>query len=206
VSVYTESVQKLIDQLKKLPGIGEKTAERLAFHILKSPKDEAMELAFAVRDVKKNIRHCSICFNLAEGEQCPVCIDAKRNSGLLCVVEYPRDLISIEETGEYRGVYHVLLGTLSPVDDVKPEDIRIAELVERVSKGDFKEVILFTNATAEGDFTAHYIKRSLEKLPVKVTRMARGIPAGSEIEFVSKGVLADALSGRTDFSAEEADG
>ena len=202
MTTYTESVKRLIDQLKKMPGIGEKTAERLAFYLLKASKDEAMELAFSIRDVKKNIRHCSIWFNLAEKDLCPVCSDTRRDRNTICVVEYPRDLIAIEEVGEYRGVYHVLLGILSPVDEVKPEDIRIGELVKRVKKDNVKEVIIFTNATAEGDFTAHYIARMLGPLNVKLTRMARGIPAGSEIEFVNKGVIADALSGRTPFDSE----
>jgi len=203
MAAHTESVERLISQLKKLPGIGQKTAERLAFHLMKASKEEAMELAFSIRDVKKNIRHCSVCFNLAEEDLCPVCRDKRRDTSVICVVEYPRDLTAIEETGEYRGVYHILLGTLSPVDEVHPEDIRIKELIERAEKKDVQEVIIFTNATAEGDFTAHYIARELERCNVKVTRMARGIPAGSEIEFVSKGVIADALSGRTLFAMED---
>lgn len=206
MAAHTESVQRLIGQLKKLPGIGEKTAERLAFHLMKTSKEEAMELAFSIRDVKKNIRHCSVCFNLAEEDLCPVCRNKRRDTGLICVVEYPRDLAAIEETGEYSGVYHVLLGTLSPVDDVHPEDIKIKELIERAGKKDVKEVIVFTNATAEGDFTAHYIAGQLEQCSVKVTRMARGIPAGSEIEFVNKGVIADALAGRALFAMESQNG
>jgi len=203
MAVYTDSVRRLIEQFKKMPGIGEKTAERLAFYLLKASKEEAMELAFCIRDVKKNIRHCTVCFNLAEEDLCPVCKDARRDRSLMCVVEYPRDLVAIEETGEYRGVYHVLLGTLSPVEDVRPENLKIGELLARVKKGGVKEVILCTNATAEGDFTARYIAGLLKSLPVKVSRMARGIPAGCEIEFAAKGVLAEALHARTTFAVEE---
>lgn len=206
MTVYTESVQRLISQFKKLPGIGQKTAERLAFFLMKASKEEAMEFAFSIRDVKKNIRHCALCFNLAEKELCPVCGDSRRDRNTICVVEFPRDLMAIENAGEYRGVYHVLLGTLSPVDDVKPEDIRIDELIGRVKDSEVKEVILFTNATAEGDFTAHYIARMLEPFDVSVTRMARGIPAGSEIEFVNKGVISDALAGRIPVQTEHNDG
>ena len=202
MKAYTDSVARLIEQFCKLPGIGERSAERLALYVLKTPKDEAMELAFAIRDVKKNIRHCKTCFNLAEGDLCPVCSGKKRDTSLLCVVEFPRDLMAIEETGEYNGLYHVLLGTISPINDMSPEDIKSAELIQRVAKGDFKEVILFTNPTVEGDLTAGYIAEKLAGLDVKVTRMARGVPSGTELEFISKGVIADALNGRGAFSGK----
>lgn len=197
---YTDSVKNLIDQFAKLPGIGKKSAERLAMHVLKASKEDAMEFAFAIRDVKKNIRHCSVCFNLAEEKLCPVCSDNKRDTGLLCVVEFPRDLIAIEESGEYNGLYHVLMGVISPIDDTTSEDIRFSELIARVQEGKFKEVLIFTNPTAEGDMTAHYIARELEGNGINVTRMARGIPAGSELEFISTGAIADALRARTSFS------
>ncbi|MFC1581900.1 recombination mediator RecR [Planctomycetota bacterium] len=203
MKAYTESVTRLIDQFARMPGVGRKTAERLAFYVLKIPKDEAMDLAFSIRDVKKNIRHCRQCFNLAEEELCPICADPARDAGLLCVVEFPRDLMAIEDLGEYRGRYHVLLGVISPVDDTGPDDIRVAELLARAKEGTVKEVIIFTNPTAEGDMTALYIAGLLKGVSVTVTRMARGVPAGSELEFVNKGVIADALKGRTPFEAEE---
>ncbi|MFH1708598.1 MAG: recombination mediator RecR [Planctomycetota bacterium] len=203
MSEHTPSVTRLIDHIARMPGIGRKSAERLAFYILKLPKDEAMELAYAIRDVKKNIRHCAVCFNLAEEERCPVCRDARRDPSLLCVVAWPRDLAMVEETGTYRGLYHVLMGVISPVDEVLPADVRIAELVTRVRAGGVAEVIICTNPTAEGDFTAQYILRELAGLPVRVTRMARGVPAGSEIEFSAQGVIAEALAGRVAFTAGE---
>lgn len=206
MAFFTQSVEKLIAEFAKMPGIGEKTAQRLALYVLKQPRDEAMELAFSIRDVKKNITHCSRCYNLAEGELCPICSDAKRDASQICVVEYPRDLMAIEKGGEYRGLYHVLLGAVSPVDDVTPEDIKLKELVTRIEDEKTKEVIIFTNATTEGDLTAYYVAKNLEGLPVRVSRIARGVPAGSELEFLNEGVITDALRGRTDFTAEEPDG
>ena len=193
---YAEPIVRLIQELSKLPGIGEKTAERLAFHLLAQPASEAMLLAQAVRDLKEQVKSCSTCYTISERDPCEICSDAKRDLATLCVVEQTRDVWAIERTGSFRGGYHVLHGHLSPLDGVGPENLTIPGLVERVRKGGVREVILATNPTAEGDATACYLQTALQPLGARVTRIARGIPAGSTLEYSDRTVVNDALSGR----------
>jgi len=192
----TQSVGRLIDELAKLPGIGRKSAERLAYHLLRVHKPEALALADAIRDVRENVHYCTECYNLAEQSLCAICGDPKRDSTQLCVVEQPRDLMALEQAGVYRGLYHVLLGRIAPLDGVGPEQLTIEKLIERVRRGGFREIIMATNPTVEGDGTALYISNLLADLPVQVTRLARGITTGSVLEYTNKEVLADALTGR----------
>ena len=193
-----EPIVRLIQELSKLPGIGEKTAERLAFHLLAQPKSEALLLANAVRDLKEQVKSCTKCYNISETDFCEVCSDEKRDAGLICVVEQTRDLWAIERTGEFRGAYHVLHGHLSPLDGVGPENLTIPGLLDRVRKGGVREVILATNPTTEGDATAFYIQKAIGSA-VRVTRIARGISAGSTLEYSDRTVVGDALSGRREF-------
>lgn len=197
--MLSESVTRLIEEFAKLPGIGKKSAERLAYHVLRIHESEAGALADAIRAVKENVRYCRNCYNLTDGEECEICCDPKRDHGQLCVVEQPRDLIALEQPGTYRGLYHVLLGRLAPLDGVGPEQLTIEPLVERVRKGGFREVIMATNPTLEGDGTALYISNLLAGLPLELTRLARGITTGSVLEFANKEILADALAGRQKF-------
>ena len=195
----TESVANLIDQLARLPGIGRKSAERLTYHLLRVQQAEAIALADAIRQVRENVRYCRQCFNLAEQEMCNICRDPKRDGSLLCVVEQPRDLMSLEAAGAYRGLYHVLLGRIAPLDGMGPDQLTLEALVERVRTGQFREVIMATNPTVEGDGTALHISNLLADYPVEITRLARGITTGSILEFTNKEILADALSGRHKF-------
>ena len=199
MSVLTESVTRLVEEFAKLPGIGKKSAERLAYHILRVHKTEAMALAEAIRGVKENVRYCRICYNLAEQEECSICLDPRRDRTLLCVVEQPRDLMALEQAGNFQGLYHVLLGRIAPLEGLGPEQLTIDSLVRRVREGGFREVIMGTNPTLEGDGTALYISSLLAELPVEVTRLARGITVGSVLEFANKEILADALAGRQKF-------
>lgn len=192
----SESVSKVIDALARLPGIGRKSAERLAYHLLRVPKTEALALADAIRNVRENVRYCSECFGLAEGELCTICSDPKRDRTQLCIVEQPRDQISLEQSGAFKGLYHVLLGRISPLDNMGPDQLTLEPLVERVRKGEIREVILATNPTVEGDGTALYIANLLAEYPVTLTRLARGITSGSILEYTNKEILADALTGR----------
>ncbi len=194
---YTQSIQSLIEQLASLPGIGMRSAERIAFHLLKQSPEEAMKLANAIRDVKTRIRHCSICFNLTENDPCDICSDPGRDHSLVCVVEQPKDLLALESAGMYKGVYHVLMGRLAPLDEIGPGDLTIDALVQRLESGAVKEVIMGTNPTMEGDGTALHIQNVLQRLPqIQVTRLARGLPAGGSIEYANKNILADAILGR----------
>lgn len=195
----THAVTNLIDQFAKLPGIGRKSAERLAYHVLRIRKAEAMALADAVREVKENVRYCRSCCNLAEEEECSICRDPRRERDKLCVVEQPRDLMALEQTGMYRGLYHVLLGKIAPLDGVGPEQLTIDVLVRRVREGTIKEIIMATNPTVEGDGTALHISNLLSELPVRITRLARGLTTGSVLEYANKEMLADALSGRREY-------
>jgi recombination protein RecR len=196
VTEISESVTRLIDQMATLPGIGKKTAERLAYHMLHLPKEKAMLLAEAIRDVKENVRYCSRCFNLAEGELCSICADEKRNKRLLCIVEQPRDLIALEKTGQYEGLYHVLLGRIAPLEKIDAGDLTIDALIDRVRGGEFDEIIMATNPNLDGDGTAFYIQNLLQEFPVTITRLARGITTGSVLEFANNEILSDALAGR----------
>jgi len=199
VSELTQSVTRLIQEFAKLPGIGKKSAERLAYHVLRVSREEAMELAEAIRGVKDNVQYCKQCFNLAEGALCAICRDANRQQDLLCVVEQPRDLMALEQSGAYRGLYHVLLGRIAPLEGIGPDQLTIDALVKRVREGNFREIIMATNPTVEGDGTSLHISNLLEGLPVRITRLARGITSGSVLEFANKEILADALTGRQTF-------
>lgn len=192
----TQSVADCIDALAKLPGIGRKSAERLAYHILRVNKQEAYALADAIRAVRDNVCYCSVCYNLSEGQVCNICQDSKRDRKVLCVVEQPRDLMAIETTGKYRGLYHVLLGRIAPLDGVGPQQLTIDQLVDRVHKDGFEEVVMATNPNVEGDGTALYVSNRLADYPVEITRLARGITTGSILEHTNKEILADAMSDR----------
>lgn len=191
-----ESVERLVEQLARLPGVGRRTAERLADHLVRAPGEEAMALAVAIRDVKRAVRPCGTCGNFAESDPCPVCADPRRDRATVCVVSAVKDLLSLERAGVYRGHYHVLGGRVAPLEGVGPEDLRIESLVGRVKAGGVAEVILATDADAEGDMTAHLVARALEGTGVRVTRLSRGIPAGSSVEFASPATLGEALEGR----------
>lgn len=208
-AAYPESVTRLIDELAKLPGIGRRSAERLAFFILKQPKAEALEIARAVTDVKQRVRHCRVCYNLAdngpeaEATLCSICADDRRDRSQVMVVEQPRDLISLELSGVYKGLYHVLMGRIAPLEGVRAGDLTINDLVHRVSDASanaggvaVREVILALNPSLEGDGTGLYLQDALAQTGAKVTRLARGVPTGSQLEFASKAVLADAIQGR----------
>jgi recombination protein RecR len=199
MSELTQSVVQLIGEFAKLPGIGKKSAERLTYHILRIHRNEAMALADAIRNVKDNVQYCRKCYNLSEGEECAICRDAGRQTDLLCVVEQPRDLMALEQSGVYRGLYHVLLGRIAPLDGIGPEQLTIDALVRRVREGGFKELIMATNPTIEGDGTALHISNLLSGLPIHITRLARGITTGSVLEFANKEILADAMTGRQEF-------
>lgn len=190
------SVNELIDQLGRLPGVGRKSAERLAYHLLRVSKGEALALADAIREVRENVSYCSVCYNLAEGSLCAICRDPSRDSSKLCVVEQPRDLMALEQAGVYRGMYHVLLGRLAPLEGIGPDQLTIDGLVERVRRGNFAEIIMATNPTVEGDGSALYISNQLSEFPIEVTRLARGITTGSVLEHTNREILADALTGR----------
>ena len=199
MSGYSQAIETLIKELGKLPGIGTRSAERLAFHLLKSDRGEAMALAEAIRAVKLNVRPCKVCYNLAEGELCAVCSDARRDHAVVCVVEQPKDLLALESTGVYRGVYHVLMGHIAPLENVTADDLTIDALVDRVRGGGVREVILATNPNVSGDGTSLHISSVLAPTGVQITRLARGLPAGSQIEYANKSVLSDAIAERRDF-------
>ena len=196
MALYAKPIDHLIEALTRLPGIGKKTASRLAFHILRSSLSEARELARAILDVKEKIHLCSTCFNLTDEDPCRICQDERRSREILCVVEGPNDLMAVENTGVFNGRYHVLHGTISPLEGVGPDDIKIKELMERLQKEKISEVILATNPTVEGGTTALYLTDLIKPLGVKVTRIAYGIPMGSEIEYSDGMTLSKALEGR----------
>jgi recombination protein RecR len=190
------SVARVIEEFTRLPGIGRKSAERIAYHLLRVSKDDALALSNAIRDVRENVRYCSQCYNLAEGELCTICADDRRDRTTLCIVEQPRDLMALEQSGAYAGLYHVLLGRIAPLDGIGPDQLTIEALVHRVEQGGFREVIMATNPTVEGDATSLYLSNILAEYDVPVTRLARGITSGSVLEYANKEILADALSDR----------
>jgi len=196
---YGPAVQNLTDQFAKLPGIGRKSAERLTHYLLACSDGEALKLAEAIREVKSAIRSCAQCFNLTEGELCGVCSDPRRQRQVVCIVEQPRDVMSLEAAHVFQGLYHVLGGQISPLQGIGPEDLTISALVRRVRNDGIKEIVMATNPTLEGDGTALYISNLLENEPVKITRLARGVATGSVLEFANKEMLADALRGRQEF-------
>jgi recombination protein RecR len=196
MSKFAEPMVRLIDELKKLPGIGSKTAQRLAFHILRSSDDDAEALAIAVRDVKANLRLCSVCNNITDVDPCVYCSSATRNQRLVCVVEEPTNIASIEKTRNFNGVYHVLHGTISPLHGVGPEHLRIANLISRVENQQVDEVIIATNPTVEGEATATYLSGQLRRVGLRVTRIATGVPVGSDIEYADELTMLKAMEGR----------
>ncbi|NNN18407.1 MAG: recombination protein RecR [Acidimicrobiaceae bacterium] len=194
--MYTQSVQALIDELGKLPGIGPKSAQRVAFHLLKIDQTEALRLAEAITAARMNSTWCRTCFNISDTESCEICIDPKRDQSMICVVEEPKDIVAIEKTREYDGLYHVLQGSLNPIDGVGPDQIRVKELVTRLSNESIKEVILCTNPNLEGEATAMYISRLLSATGISVTRIASGLPVGGDLEYADELTLGRALEGR----------
>jgi recombination protein RecR len=190
-----DSLQRLVDQLQKLPGIGAKSAQRLAFHVLKTPRDEAERLIDAIRDVKDRVTYCSVCNNITDTDPCNICTNDGRDRRMICVVEEPQNVSVVEKTREFRGRYHVLMGTLSPLHGVGPDDLKIKGLLTRVAEG-VDEVILATNPTVEGEATALYLARLLKPLGVKVTRIAMGIPVGSDLEYADEVTMSRAMDGR----------
>jgi recombination protein RecR len=199
VKDYPEPVSRLIQELKRLPGIGLKSAQRIAFHILRSRREEAEALAGAISDVKEKITTCRVCNNVTDVDPCAYCASPERNSGLVCVVEEPPNVVAIEKTHEYKGRYHVLMGALSPLQGVGPEQLKIAGLMERVRAGDVKEVILATNPNVEGEATAIYLSKLIKPLGVKVTRIAMGVPVGSELDYADEITMGKALEGRREY-------
>jgi recombination protein RecR len=196
MSRFAEPMARLIDELKKLPGVGSKSAQRLAFHILRSSEDDAGALAGAIHDVKASLRLCSICNNITDVDPCTYCSSATRNQRLICVVEEPTNIAAVEKTRHYNGVYHVLHGAISPIHGVGPEQLRISNLMKRVEDGQADEIILATNPTVEGEATATYLSGQLRRAGLKVTRIATGIPAGSDIEYADEITMLKAMEGR----------
>jgi len=195
-SNYTPPVQSLIDELGRLPGIGPKSAQRIAFHLLKMPVEDATRLAHAITEAKARVRFCERCFNVADDVLCPICNDDGRDSSVICVVEESRDIVSIERTGEFRGRYHVLLGAMSPLEGIGPEQLKIRELVARIDPEDVQEIILCMNPNTEGEVTAMYLARLLKPIGLTVTRIASGLPVGGDLEYADELTLGRALEGR----------
>mgnify|MGYP003451832653 FL=1 len=200
MSAYAGPVQDLIDELGRLPGVGPKSAQRIAFHLLKLPKDDALRLARAIETAKDRVAWCTRCFNLADAEECGICRDDRRDPTVLCVVEEPKDLVAVEKTGEFRGRYHVLQGALNPMEGVGADQLRIRELLARIVPEGVQEVILCTNPNIEGEATAMYLARTLEPAGLKVTRIASGLPVGGDLEYADELTLGRALEGRRELT------
>ena len=196
MSSYAKSLNRLIEEFSKLPGIGPKSAERLAMYVLKKPLEEAKALAYAIVKAKQSLSYCKICNNLSEAETCPICQDHRRDKSTICVVEEPKDVLAIENSGIYHGTYHVLLGVVSPLDGIGPEDLKLGKLVNRIKQNSVKEIIIATDSDAEGETTALYLARLIKPLEVKTTRIACGIPAGGSLEYADQATLGKALEGR----------
>jgi recombination protein RecR len=198
---YAVPVQELIDELGRLPGVGPKSAQRIAFHLLKLPKDDALRLAHAIVQAKERVAFCQRCFNIAEGQECSLCADPRRDPTVVCVVEEPRDIVAVEKTREFTGRYHVLQGAISPIDGVGPDQLRVKELLARLDAEGVQEVILCTNPNLEGEATAMYLGRLLKPLGLKVTRIASGLPVGGDLEYADELTLGRALEGRREVDA-----
>ena len=196
MSLYSPSIEKLIESFEKLPSIGSKTAARLAFYILNASEEETNEFIKSIQDAKKNLKYCSKCYNISDTDPCPICANPKRDQSIICVVEDVRDIVAMERTHEYKGVYHVLHGSISPMNGIGPDDIKIKELLSRLMEGTVKEVILATNPRVEGEATAMYLSKLIKPLDIKVTRIAHGIPVGGDLEYTDEITLAKALEGR----------
>lgn len=195
-NVYTPAVQALIDELGRLPGVGPKSAQRMAFHLVKLPEQDALRLSDAIIDAKAKVRFCEVCFNVSDEVRCEICSDQRRDAALICVVEDPRDIVAVERTQEYRGRYHVLQGAINPIDGVGPDQLRIRELLDRLRDSEVSEVILCTNPNIEGEATAMYLARLLGPLGLTVTRIASGLPVGGDLEYADELTLGRALEGR----------
>ncbi len=198
MAAYSQTIERLIDELGKLPGIGPRSAERIAFYLLRAAEADVFSLAEAVRDLKTKVRPCGECFNIAEDELCAVCADPRRDRSVVAVVEQPKDLMALETTGAFGGLYHVLMGHVAPLEGVGPEDLTIDALAERVKRGEIKEVILATNPDVAGDGTALHVAEALAGTGVKITRLARGLPTGGQIEYANRSILTDAINQRRD--------
>lgn len=194
--LYTASFSKLIDIFRKMPGVGSKSAVRMAYHILSLSDEEADEVINAIKDAKEKIKYCSVCQNITEDDPCEICSNEKRDRTILCVMEKPKDVVALEKTREYFGMYHVLHGSISPMDSIGPEDLKIKELIERIANGDFKEVIMANSPSIEGEATAMYISKLIKPFGVKVSRIAYGIPVGGDLEYADQVTLARAIEGR----------
>ena len=195
---YVSPLENLIDEFRKLPGIGSKTAQRLAYHVLNLPDEKAFKFSEAIVDAKKKITYCKICQNFSDSEVCSVCASPVRDKTVICVVENPKDVVQMEKTNEFKGLYHVLHGAISPMDNIGPDDIRIKELMVRVAEGEVREVIMATNPNLEGETTAMYISKLLKPFGIKTTRIAHGVPVGGELEYVDEVTLAKAILGRVE--------
>ncbi len=203
MSIYTPALQKLIDELGKLPGVGPKSAQRIAFHLIKIPEQEALSLADAIQQAKQKVRFCETCFNMSDEVICEICSDSQRDSSLVCVVEEPRDIVALERTREYKGLYHVLQGAINPIDGIGPEQLKIRELLERLKGNSVVEVILCTNPNIEGEATAMYLAKLIEPLGIQVSRIASGLPVGGDLEYADELTLGRALEGRRNISGDE---
>jgi recombination protein RecR len=198
MAYYAAPLENLIERLCSLPGIGPKSAQRIAFFLLSIPREEAVEIARAIVEVKDKVRFCTLCFNISEGELCSICNDTRRDDSVICIVEEPRDVIAIERSGRFQGKYHVLGGAISPIDGVGPDELRFRELMERLREGTVTELIAATNPNAEGEATALYLAQLVRPLGIKVTRIARGLPVGGDLEYADEVTLGRAIDGRTD--------
>ena len=201
MSVYTPAVQNLIDELGKLPGVGPKSAQRIAFHLVKLSEQDALRLAHAISEAKEKVRFCERCFNMSDDQFCEICTDQRRDHSLICVVEEPRDVVAVEKTHEYRGYYHVLQGAINPIDGIGPDQLRIRELLHRLQEGTVEEVILCTNPNIEGEATAMYLAKLIEPLGIPVTRIASGLPVGGDLEYADELTLGRAIEGRREMGA-----
>ena len=200
LATYARPLMRLLEALEKLPGIGPRSAERIAFYLLRTSREETRQLSQAIADVRDRLRFCEVCFNLSEDSRCPICQDASRDSSVLCVVEEPKDVLAIEKTGAYRGLYHVLLGAIAPLEGIGPELLKIDELLARLGEGDVQELIVATDADKDGETTAAYLAKLIRPRGLKLTRIASGIPVGSHLEYADQATLARALEGRRELT------